>query len=144
MEWFNISGLVFLSVIIIPNIIFFITYKDGFENQHIGRGIQTLEQMGRIGCFVFMVFNIPGTYLGCRSDETFKLYLAVNAVLAALYCLIWIICFKKSNMFRALSLSLIPSVIFIFSGIITRSLLLTAAALLFAPCHIMIALKNAK
>ena len=47
-------------------------------------------------------------------------------------------------MFRALALSILPSILFLFSGIMTRSVLLTIAALLFAPAHIAISYRNAK
>lgn len=91
-----------------------------------------------------MVFNVPGTCFGWPSDEAFALYLIVDAVLAAAYCAIWAICFKKSSVFRALALSILPSVMFLFSGIISRSLLLTAASVVFAPCHILLSYKNAR
>ena len=53
--------------------------------------VETAEQIGRFGCFGFMIFNIPGTWFGWWSDEAFTLYLMVDAILAALYCLIWIL-----------------------------------------------------
>ena len=103
-----------------------------------------MEQVGRIGCFGFMIINVPGTWFGWWSDEVFAMYLIVNAVLIALYCILWIICRKKNGVFRALALSVIPSVVFMFSGIMSRSILLTLAALLFAPAHIFISYQNAK
>ena len=33
MEWFNVFGLIFLVVIMIPNIVFAIKCKDGFNNK---------------------------------------------------------------------------------------------------------------
>ena len=54
------------------------------------------------------------------------------------------VCWKKNSMFRALALSIIPSVLFLFSGIMSRSLLLIAASILFAPSHILISYRNAK
>ena len=91
-----------------------------------------------------MIINIPGTWFGWRSDEVFALYLIVDAILVLLYCAIWIICFKKSSVFRALALSIIPSILFLFSGIMSRSVLLIIASVLFAPSHIMISYRNAK
>lgn len=91
-----------------------------------------------------MTINIPGTFFGWWSDEAFAIYLVVNVVLVALYCFIWIVCFKKKSVFRALALSIIPSVIFLFSGIMSRSILLIVASLLLGPSHIMISYKNAK
>lgn len=46
------------------------------------------------------------------------------------------------RVFRAIALSVIPSVIFLFSGIISRSVLLIVSAVIFAPCHITISYKN--
>ena len=103
-----------------------------------------MEQIGRFGCFGFMIFNIPGTWFGWTSDESFALYLILDALLVVLYCILWIVCWKKNSVFKALALSIIPSVVFLISGITSRSVLLTIEALLFAPAHIFISYQNAK
>ena len=144
MEWLNVFGLVMVAVIMIPNILFAMKCKDGFVNKWNNKFVETVEQIGRFGCFGFMIINIPGTWFGWWSDEAFAVYLVVDAVLVTLYCVIWAICFRKSSVFRALALSIIPSVLFLFSGIMSRSILLTIAALLFAPSHIMLSYQNAK
>lgn len=140
----NIFGLVFMVVIMIPNVIFALKCKDGFENRWENKAVEVLEQIGRYGCFAFMVINIPKTWFGWASDEAFALYLIVDVVLVTAYCVIWAVCFKKNSVFRALSLSIIPSVIFLFSGIMSRSVLLMISAVIFAPCHILISYKNAR
>ena len=144
MEWCNVFGLIFMAVILIPNILFAVKCKDGFENKWKNRTVETVEQIGRFGCFGFMIFNIPGTWFGWWSDEAFAVYLVVDALLAGLYCLVWIVCFRKTGLFRALALSILPAILFLFSGIMTRSVLLTLSALLFAPAHIAISWQNAK
>lgn len=144
MAWINIFGAVFIAVIMIPNIIYALKCRDGFENKWNNKGVEVVEQIGRFGCFGFMVVNIPGTWFGWWSDEALEMYLTVNVVLIILYCVIWIICFRKNTIFKALALSIIPSVIFMFSGIMSRSVLLVVASLLFAPAHILISYKNAK
>ena len=144
MEWLNVFGLVMVAVIMIPNILFAMKCKDGFVNKWNNKSVETVEQIGRFGCFGFMIINIPGTWFGWWSDEAFAVYLVVDAVLVTLYCVIWAVCFRKSSVFRALALSIIPSVLFLFSGIMTRSILLTIAAVLFAPSHILISYQNAK
>lgn len=144
MEWCNVFGLIFMAVILIPNILFAVKCKDGFENKWKNRTVETVEQIGRFGCFGFMIFNIPGTWFGWWSDEAFAVYLVVDALLVGMYCLVWIVCFRKTGLFRALALSILPSVLFLFSGIMTRSVLLTISALLFAPAHIAISWQNAK
>ncbi len=144
MEWLNVFGLVMVAVIMIPNILFAMKCKDGFVNKWNNKSVETVEQIGRFGCFGFMIINIPGTWFGWWSDEAFAVYLVVDAVLVTLYCVIWAVCFRKSSVFRALALSIIPSVLFLFSGIMSRSILLTIAAALFAPSHILISYQNAK
>ena len=144
MAWINIFGAVFIAVIMIPNIIYALKCRDGFENKWNNKGVEVVEQIGRFGCFGFMVVNIPGTWFGWWSDEALAMYMIVNVVLIILYCVIWIICFRKNTIFKALALSIIPSVIFMFSGIMSRSVLLVVASLLFAPAHILISYKNAK
>lgn len=144
MEWLNVFGLVMVAVIMIPNILFAMKCKDGFVNKWNNKSVETVEQIGRFGCFGFMIINIPGTWFGWWSDEAFAVYLVVDAVLVTLYCVIWAVCFRKSSVFRALALSIIPSVLFLFSGIMSRSILLTIAAVLFAPSHILISYQNAK
>ena len=115
--------------------------KDGFDNKWNNKYVEVTEQVGRLGCFGFMIINIPGTWFGWWSDEAFALYLIVDTILVMLYCAIWIICFKKNSVFRALALSIIPSMLFLFSGIMSRSVLLIIASVLFAPSHIVISYK---
>ena len=144
MDRFNIFGLIFIAIIMIPNIIYAIKCKDGFINKWSNKTVELLEQIGRFGCFGFMIINIPGTWFGWWSDNAFAAYLIVNVILVLLYCTIWIICFKKNTVFRALALSVLPSVLFLFSGIMSRSVLLMISAVIFAPCHITISYKNAE
>ncbi len=143
MDWINIYGFVFMLFIMIPNIIFTLKNKDGFQNLWNNKIIEVFEQIGRFGCFGFMILIIPGFGFGFSSDEFFSLYLILNTVLIVAYCLIWFICFKKNSIFRALALSIIPSVIFLTSGILSRYILLIVTAIIFAPCHVIISYKNA-
>jgi hypothetical protein len=142
MEYINIFGAVFMVIIMIPNIIYGIKCKDGFINKWNNKTVEIAEQIGRFGCFGFMVVNIPGCSFGWWSDEAFAVYLIVDAVLVILYCVIWTICFRKNTIFKALALAIIPSVVFLFSGIMSRSILLIVSAILFAPAHILISYKN--
>ena len=147
MDFFNPFGPIFIILIMIPNLVFALKCKEGFENHwksKIAKILEIFEQIGRYGCFAFMIFNIPGTYFGFFSDSAFAIYLIVNFILIFAYCLIWIICFRKNSLFRAISLSVIPSIIFLFSGFLSRNLLLIASALIFAPSHIGLSVGNAK
>ncbi len=128
----------------VPNIVFSIKQKDGFKNHWNNRCIELIEQIGRYGCFIFMIFNVPGFYFGFKSNTVFLWYLIVDIILVVIYCLIWIVCFNKNSIFKALSLSIIPAIIFLYSGIMSRSILLIISALMFSIGHIAISYKNAK
>ena len=144
MGWLNPFGLVFMAAILVPNLIFAVKCKDGFANKWHNSFVEAVEQIGRFGCFGSMLFNIPGTWFDWWSEEAFAVYLVVDGLLVALYCGIWAVCFQNNSVFRALALSILPSALFLFSGIMARSVLLTISALLFAPAHIAISWKNAK
>ena len=143
MGWFNVWGLMFVTVIMIPNIVFAVKCKDGFENLWHNKTVETVEQIGRFGCFGFMIFNIPKTYFGFWFNGALAVYLTVGSILVAAYCLIWAVCFRKNSVFRSLALSILPSLLFLFSGIMLRSVLLLVCAVAFAPSHIAISYKNA-
>lgn len=143
MDWFNYVGLIFVTVIMIPNIIYMKTHTDCFNNIYHNKAIETLEQIGRYGSFILMVFNIPYTYFGLFFPNAFLTYIIVGSILVFLYVLVWIICWNKHLVFRSYALSIIPSVLFIFTGVMFRSILLIICSLIFSYAHITISLKNA-
>lgn len=145
MAYLNFFGLIFMILIMIPNIIYAIKCKGDFgklPQTKFWKILEVFEQIGRYGCFACMIFNIPETCYGFASGNLFSTYLIVDFVLVFAYCIIWIFLFKKNNLFRAVALSVLPSFVFFFSGILSRSLLLTFSALIFAPCHIAISVKG--
>ena len=142
-DWFNIHGLIIMIVIMMPNSVYSIKCKDEFKNLWENKVIYLLEQIGRFGCFGLMVFNISFTWFGFWFETVIYVYIVVNALLLLFYCLIWIIYFHKNSVFRALTLSIIPSVIFLFSGIMLLNIPLIIMAVVFAPCNITISYKNA-
>lgn len=115
MDWLNIYGLLILVVIMIPNIIYAIKCKDGFQNKFENKTLELFEQISRFGSFGFMAINV--LYFGFWFDNALSVYLTVNSFLVSLYCIIWFACGKSESLFKALALSIIPSAIFIFSGI---------------------------
>lgn len=143
MSWFNYYGLIFIVVIMIPNIVFALTHKNGFENKYRNKPIEIAEQIGRFGSMAFMVFNIPYCCFGFWFSGANIVYLSINSVFCLLYCVFWVVFWKKSGIAKALILSILPSVVFIFSGIMLLSIPLMIAALIFAFGHIAISYKNA-
>lgn len=47
MSRFNIYGLIYVVVIMIPNIIFAMKCRDGFENKWQNKAVEIIEQVGR-------------------------------------------------------------------------------------------------
>lgn len=142
MDLFNYYGLIFMTVLLIPNIVYAIKNKDGFNGNYHNKTAEVFEQIGRYACFILMIFNIPYTFIGFWFSYGLTVYLVVNSVSVFAYCLIWIILWKNSGMVKALLLSIIPSIMFIFSGVMIASIPLFLFSIIFAVCHILISVKN--
>lgn len=142
MDWFNYYGLAIIVIIMIPNIIFAIKCKDGFENLYKNKVVEVLEQIGRYGCFALMIFNIPYTYFNFWFENALWVYIGVNGALCVAYIAIWIVYGKSNGILKALSLSILPSLIFLFSGILLANIPLLTFAVIFSINHILLSYKN--
>lgn len=143
MGWFNLMGLIIVIIIMIPNIIYFKKCPNGFTNIYKNKTIETLEQIGRFGCFILIIFNIPYTYFDFWFSNGKTIYIIVNSIFLLIYVLGWVICLNKWKIFRSYLLSITPSLMFLFSGIAILSIPLIVAATIFSFSHITISLKNA-
>lgn len=143
MIWFNYYGLIIIILIMVPNVVFAILHKDGFENKYSNKLCEAFEQVGRYACFALMIFNIPYTCFGYYFPFAETVYFSVNGALVLSYLLVWVIMWKRDNLLRAVLLSAIPSTIFVFSGVIIASIPLIVFSIIFAVTHILISVKNA-
>ena len=141
MSWFNYYGLIIMAIIMIPNIIYVVKLKNG-ESGEINKAITAIEQIGRYGCFILMIFNIPYLYLNFWFDNALIVYLCVNGVLCFAYLIFWIICWNRHGKLKALSLSIIQSCIFIFSSVMLAYFPLMILSVLFAICHVYVSYKT--
>lgn len=142
MSWFNYYGLIFIVIIMIPNIVFAVKNGEGYKNIYQNKAAYISEQIGRYACMAFMVFNIPYTYKGFYFPYAETVYISVNSVSVLCYCVIWIVFWRKTGVLKALLLSVIPSFVFIFSSAVTGSIPLAVSAVVFAVSHILISVKN--
>lgn len=92
---FNYIGLTIIILIMIPNIVFALTNKDGFNNHYNNKIVEILEQIGRYGCFIFMMVNVPYTYFNFWFNNAKLVYIIVNFILVFLYLLFWIVFLEK-------------------------------------------------
>lgn len=143
MEWFNYYGLAIMAIIMIPNIVYAVKHRGG-ESAYQNRFVEALEQIGRYACFALMIINIPYACFGFWFPNALIVYLSVNGALCAAYLVFWAVCGGKRGMLRALSLSVLPTAVFLVSGVLLAYLPLVLFACLFGACHIFISCKSAE
>ena len=141
---FNYIGLIIIILIMIPNVIFAAKNKDGFENLYKNKIVETFEQIGRFGSFIFMIFSLPRVCIGFSTETARKVYIIAGLLLVFLYILGWIVLRKEDSVRKSLALSVLPSVLFLESGILSLNIPLIVTAAIFAPSHITISYMNAK
>ena len=141
MNWVNLFGLMFVVLLLMPNIIYAMKCKD-LQNRCTNRFMNILEQIGRYGCMFLMVFNIGIAEFGFCSKMAFSVYLIGNSLLMLSYWIIWLFYFKRAALWKQLSLAIIPTCLFLLSGITIRHYLLVIFAVIFGVGHIYVTWKN--
>lgn len=142
-NWFNILGLYVMICVLIPNIIYAIKFK-GVKNKCTNKIMNIVEQVGRYACMILMVFCIGTRGFGFRSVEECIIYLLGNGFLILLYWIIWILFFIKQKAWKSMALAILPTAIFLLSGITQRYVWLIAGAVIFGVAHIYVTYKNVK
>lgn len=142
MQFIDFYGLAIIIIMMVPNSIYAAKHKETFVNKFDNKTLEIFEQIGRFGSFILMIINIPFFFNIWQADSRI-IYIVVNAVLLFMYLVGWIVFWKKNNVLKALYLSIIPSIIFLFSGVITADIPLLIFAVIFAICHVIISYKNA-
>ena len=139
---FNYFGIIFIIVLMLPNIYASIFKKELFVNKFDDRLLIKLEKIGRYLCMILMVINIQDLYGGFKSVEAFVAYLGINIILLGLYYITWFIFYKFQSIYKNMILGIIPSLMFIISGILQNHLLLIISGIVFAYAHLKIIWKN--
>lgn len=140
-SWINIFGLIIVILLLVPNIIYAIKEKNQ-ENKCTNKFLNLIEQIGRYGCMLLMIFNIGLVEFGFSSIGAFIVYFLGNTLLMISYWTIWVLYFKKKTYWKQIALALIPTVIFLLSGITMQHLLLTFFAVVFGIGHLYVTNKN--
>lgn len=135
MDWFNPFGTLFVVLLLLPNIAYAVFPKRQAGEWRHCRLLEVLEQVGRYGCMLLMVVSAGPIPPGA-------VYLALGGCLLGLYWFGWIVFWKENSLRRALVLSILPTLLFLESGMLTGSWPLVGLALVFGVCHIGISVKN--
>lgn len=143
----NIYGAVLLVLLMIPNIIYLQKTKgNSNESEHKKiTSVEITEQIERYGCIIFLLVNTGLFEYGFASYAAVLIWAVIAALLMAAYYLFWVLLFKKYNeKLCMILLAVIPSVIFIFSGIMMRRMIVVVFGVIFAAAHIYITYNSGK
>lgn len=140
-SWLNIWGLIIIVLLLVPNIIYAVKEKNQ-ENKCSNKYMNILEQIGRYGSMFLMVFNIGLAEFGFSSVGAFIVYMFGNILLMISYWFIWVLYFKKKTYWKQIALALIPTGIFLLSGITMLHFLLIIFAVIFGIGHLYVTNKN--
>ena len=145
MEYFNWYGIPVIAVILIVNLIFFLVDKEEkYENPSMNKGLKAFEQIGRIAVIFFMIFSLGIIGKGFLSDYMKNFWIIAVAVLLVLYILFYILYYKSRNHKLAMMLAILPSIIFLMTGLLEQDPPLLMFAIVFAIGHIYVTVKNKK
>ena len=133
--WINLFGAGIIVLIMIPNIIYAAGQKQDETQIEVPRGLSACEQVGRYGCIILMWLPLLVWKFGFGSVEEFLIYLIGNGALLLCYYLSWMLYSRKKTLSVAMALAIIPTAIFLLSGILLRHWLLVAFAILFGFAH---------
>ena len=139
--WINVFGAATVVIMLIPNIVYAIKNKDE-KNLCTNRFMNIIEQIGRYACIVLMWLPLLVWEFGFAGVSLMVIYVAGNAALLTAYVVLFAVYMKKRSAALALTLAIIPSVIFLLSGITLRHWLLVGFAVLFAVGHFYVTAKN--
>ena len=142
-EWFSVFGIMIIVLLLIPNCIYAIKNKNQ-KNQCSNKFMNIIEQIGRYGCMILMIFSIGIKEFGYSSVEAFLIYLFGNAILLIAYWIVLGLYFYKKCFWKEMLLAIIPICIFLLSGFTLEHYLLVLFAVIFACGHLYVTVKSKK
>lgn len=141
--WINLFGGLVVIIMLIPNVIYAVKNK-GTENKCSNIVFNILEQIGRYSSMALMVLPLLIWEFGFQSILVMMLYFLCDTFLLLIYLFVWRLYFIKPTLKTALSLAVIPTLIFLISGVLLRHWLLITSAVLFGIGHIYVTAENNK
>ncbi len=139
--WINLFGAIIVILMLIPNIIYAIKNK-GEKNLCTNQFMNFIEQIGRYACIVLMWLPLLVWKFAFASVFEMILYILGNGILLTAYWIVFAIYMRKKIPGLAITLAILPVIIFLLCGILLRHWLLVAFAALFAVGHIYVTKKN--
>lgn len=138
--WINLINAVIILLLLIPNIIY--EARRSTPPSKCAMAVRITEQIARYTCIALMILPIFVWEFGFKSVGEMLAYVVTDGLLLLAYYAFWIPYFKRETKAVALALAILPSCIFLMSGLLLRHWLLVAGAIIFGICHIYITLKR--
>lgn len=136
-NWINLFGIMVVILLLIPNLMYAMKFRHE-GHPRLNRGIYFWEQIGRYASMFLMAFPVWGAEAGFRSAGLFLAYGIGNAVMLVVYWLIWVLYFYRQDFWKSMALAVIPTGIFLVSGITLGNIFLVFSAVVFGVSHIYI------
>ena len=137
----NLLGAFLLLLLLLPNL-WYARRGPHPPERCTSKILHITEQVGRYACMLLLVLPLGIGEFGFPSVFAFLLYLFGNGALLLSYWLCWLWYFQKPSCGKAVALALLPTGIFLLSGITLRHPLLLLAAVVFGISHLCITLQN--
>lgn len=139
---FSIFNLICAGVVLlllIPNLVYALRHRGGGISSG-NRAINILEQIGRLGCIIFMVvpLGVKGGGLGFYSVEALIIWVVGTALLLLAYYVCWAFFARRPGRKLALALAVIPCGVFLLSAVLLRHWVLAVFAGIFTGTHLYI------
>lgn len=137
LDWLNIFGLEMVVLLLIPNI------KYALQNIHpknksTNMFMNVMEQIGRYACMLFMIIILDFAVTGFLSGFVTAVYFLGNLVLMVSYWVIWFLYSEKQECWKQMALAIIPTALFLLSGITMLNIPLIVSAVIFGAGHIYV------
>lgn len=132
--WINAAGGLIVALMLVPNVVYALRCP-GQENRCKNRIMNLLEQMGRYASMALMVLPVGVWEFGFPNVGAMLVYLIGNFVLLLGYWVSWGGYFRRPGRGLSRALVMLPTCIFILSGITLRHWLLAAAGAVFGIAH---------
>lgn len=139
----NLANLVIVVLILVPNVVYALRSPGG-ENKCTNTAMNVLEQIGRYASMALMVLPLGVWEFGFPSVADLLLWLLGSGVLLLAYWVFWWLYFRKATLRRALALALLPTGIFLLTGLTLGHWVLVCAAVIFGIGHCYVTWQNHK
>lgn len=130
MGWISFAGAFIVILLCIPNIIYAIRFRKLKHKREI-MPIKIMEQVGWYASLILMIVPIGLSKFGFASVGVFLIYSCSNLLLIIVYWIVWMLYFGERKKWEFLTISMIPIIVFLISGITLRHILLIITAIIF-------------